>query len=493
MANDTKQFVSFYLGKEKYGIDIDLVQEIIRMPELTKAPLAPPYVEGLANLRGTILTVVNGRLRFGLERREFDDSSRVIIIDYGGRKLGFIVDRVSDVVTVSSGDIEKKETGQGEFVDAVAKTGDGELVLVVSTAKLFPRIQKKPGQGSRTVEKRVQDKAEEKEGERQLVSFRLGSEEYALDIMDVQEIVHLPESISQMPGAPMYCEGLATLRGRLLPLVRLGSLLGLDGEVLDDRCRVVVVNITTDIGRITAGFAVDGVSEVLRVSRECIEPVPSMLKSNGTGFISGICNLSSERLVKILDARRLFNESDYEVLFTEDTGEVSMDKHTDTGDEDDQYVTFMLAGEEYGAPIAQVQEIIRVPRIFAVPRAPEFVEGVVNIRGQVTPVVDLRKRFGLETSGRNESSRIIVVDIDSTRTGLVVDAVREVLKLSRRDVDQIPEIFLEADETGFLSGIGKVRKGERILILLDFMRLLSKKERDELRDLGSEADQGAGS
>jgi len=489
MANDVKQFVSFYLGKEKYGIDIDLVQEIIRMPELTRAPLAPPYMEGLANLRGTILTVVNGRLRFGLERGEFNDSSRVIVIDYDGRKLGFIVDRVSDVVTVSAENIEERKTVQGEFVDAVAKTDEGELVLVISVAKLFPRIQKKL---SRTAEKREQGKAEEKEGERQLVSFRVGSEEYAFDIMDVQEIVHLPESISRIPGAPYYCEGLATLRGRLLPLVRLGSLLGLERVGMDERCRVVVVNISTDSSRITAGFAVDGVSEVLRVSLSRIEPVPPLLLSNGTEYISGICNLSSERLVKILDARRMFNESDFEALFTESSRVESGDWRVDVGDEEDQYVTFVLAGEEYAAPLVQVQEIIRVPRIFTVPRAPEFVEGVVNVRGQVTPVVDLRNRFGLETAGKNESSRIIVVDIDNTRTGLVVDAVREVIKLSRRDVEQVPEIFLESDGAGCLSGIGKMRKRERILILLDLMQLLSKKEKDELRDIGSEADQSSG-
>ncbi|MGB9791878.1 MAG: chemotaxis protein CheW [Thermacetogeniaceae bacterium] len=487
MAGDTRQFVSFYLGREKYGIAIDLVQEIIRMTKLTRVPLSPPYVEGLANLRGTILTVVNGRLRLGLERKEYDDTTRIIVLDCGGRKLGVIVDRVSDVVTVSSEDIESRDSGDG-FVEAVAKGGGGELVLIVDAQKLFPSVQRRPHQGA---DWRGESKVEEGAGdseEKQFVSFRLGGEEYALDIMDVQEIVNLPEAISQMPGAPPYCEGLATLRGKLLPLIRLDSLLGLSRKGLDERCRVVVVNLSNGSGRLTAGFVVDGVSEVLRVSRDCIEPVPPMLKTEGVDFISEVCNLGGRRLVKILDARRMFDEADYQLLSAGVEAEEEAAKAGDGAGEEEQYITFVLGDEEFGAPIAQVQEIIRVPKIFAVPQAPDFVEGVVNIRGQVTPVVDLRKRFGLEAKGRNEASRIIVVDIDNTRTGLIVDVVREVLKLSRGDIEEVPEVFRETEGARYLSGIGKMQGGERILLLLDFMRLLSKRERDELKGLG-EADQ----
>lgn len=491
MAGGTRQFVSFYLGREKYGIAIDLVQEIIRMTRLTRVPLSPPYVEGLANLRGTILTVVNGRLRFGLERQEFDEATRIIVLDCGGRKLGFIVDRVSDVVTVSAEDIEEKESGGEGFIEGVAKAESGELVLLVEANKLFPSVQRMHSQAADWM---AQAKAEEGGGdseEKQFVSFRLGGEEYALDIMDVQEIVNLPEAISQMPGAPYYCEGLATLRGRLLPLIRLDSLLGLSSGGLDERCRVVVVNLSDGRGKLTAGFVVDGVSEVLRVSRDRIEPVPPLLRREGVDFISEVCNLGGRRLVKILDVRRMFDEADYQLLLTSGGSDDAARRGGEAAEEEEQYITFMLGEEEFGAPIAQVQEIIKVPKIFAVPQAPDFVEGVVNIRGQVIPVVDLRKRFGLGANGGSEASRIIVVDIDATRTGIIVDVVREVLKLSRGDIEEVPEVFQGTEGARYLSGIGKMQGGERILLLLDFMRLLSKRERDELRGLGSEADQSA--
>jgi purine-binding chemotaxis protein CheW len=492
MAGEMRQLVSFYLGKEKYGVDIDFVQEIIRMPVLTKAPLTPPHIEGLANLRGTILAVVNGRVRFGIERREFDEANRVIVLDYQGRKLGFIVDRVSDVVTVSEDNIEEKETGRGEFVEGVAKVNEGgSLVLIVNVEKLFPKVEEKAAAAatrwSFAAEER--EKTKEQEEESQLVSFRVGKEEFALDIADVQEIVHLPGEISQVPGAPYYCEGLASLRGKLLPIVRLGSILGTGEEEFDERARVVVVNIARGGKRLTAGLAVDGVSEVLRVPKKVIEPVPALLRTREAEFLAGVCNLDSRRLVHVLDAGKLFSDADYEALLYE-RGDEEEDKGIlDLRDEEEQYVTFQLDAQEYGAPISQVQEIIRVPQIFAVPRAPEFVDGVISIRGEIVPVVDLRKRFGLEERSLGETNRIIVVDLGDTRTGLVVDAVREVLGLSRRDIEEVPEVFTESGEADFLKGIGKARQGERILILLDLLRLLSREERDELKHFSSEVEQ----
>ncbi len=492
MSDETRQLVCFYLGKEKYGVNIDFVQEIIRMPVLMKAPLTPPHIEGLANLRGTILTVVNGRVRFGIERREFDESNRVIVLDYQGKRLGFIVDRVSDVVTVSEEDIEKKETGRGEFVEGVAKvTEEGSLVLIVNVEKLFPRVARKSAAAAshRTFAADDKGKTKEQEEESQLVSFRVGKEEFALEIVDVQEIVYLPEEISQVPGAPYYCEGLASLRGKLLPIIRLGSILGTGEEEFDERARVVVVNIVRGGRRLIAGLAVDGVSEVLRVPKRFIEPVPALLRAREAEFLAGICNIDSSRLVHVLDAGKLFNDADYEALLYEQ-GDEEEDKGTlDLRDEEEQYVTFQLDAQEYGAPISQVQEIIRVPQIFAVPRAPEFVDGVINIRGEIVPVVDLRKRFGLEERGLSEANRIIVVDLGNARTGLIVDAVREVLGLSRGDIEQVPEVFVESGKASFLSGIGKVHQGERILILLDLLRLLSREERDELKHFSSEVGQ----
>jgi purine-binding chemotaxis protein CheW len=146
-----------------------------------------------------------------------------------------------------------------------------------------------------------------------------------------------------------------------------------------------------------------------------------------------------------------------------------------------QVVVFRLAGGEFAAPIEQVQEIIRPGAITRVPRAPDWVEGVINLRGSLVPVVDLRRRLGLPTEVGGELTRIIVTDSQGSRTGLVVDGVREVLKVPEAAVEEVPEMLVrEVDTTGVA---GVVNLDRRLILVLDFAALLSAEERAALASL----------
>ncbi len=143
-----------------------------------------------------------------------------------------------------------------------------------------------------------------------------------------------------------------------------------------------------------------------------------------------------------------------------------------------QVVTFRIGEEEFGVNILQVQEIIRMLDITKVPKAPEFVEGVINLRGKVIPIIDLRKRFGLPFRERDKTTRIIVVELGATVVGFIVDAVSEVLRLPASTVEPPPPVVAGLDAE-YISGVGKL--DDRLLIMLDMNRLLS---RDEQRALG---------
>jgi purine-binding chemotaxis protein CheW len=142
-----------------------------------------------------------------------------------------------------------------------------------------------------------------------------------------------------------------------------------------------------------------------------------------------------------------------------------------------QLVTFRLGEEEYSLDILKVQEIIRHMELTRVPRTPEFVDGVINLRGKVIPVLDLRKRFGLAGSERTAETRIIVVDVDHITVGLKVDAVSEVLRLPSDRVDPPPSIVAGA-ESDYIKGVGKL--DGRLIILLDVSRILTRMQRDAL-------------
>ena len=138
-----------------------------------------------------------------------------------------------------------------------------------------------------------------------------------------------------------------------------------------------------------------------------------------------------------------------------------------------QLVVFDLADEGYGVDISSVREIIRMQEITKVPKAPDFVEGVINLRGRVIPVVDLRKRFGFTVTEWTKDTRIVVVDIGKQDIGVVVDAVTEVLRLAATSVEP-PSSVITTVDSEYLLGIAKLES--RLIILLDLEQALSTME-----------------
>ena len=142
-----------------------------------------------------------------------------------------------------------------------------------------------------------------------------------------------------------------------------------------------------------------------------------------------------------------------------------------------QLVSFNLGKEEFAVDILKIQEINRMVEITKVPKSPEFVEGVINLRGKVIPIIDLRKRFSLPKAESTRQTRIVVVDIDNKIVGLVVDAVSEVLRLPAKTVEPPPPIVAGIDSE-YISGVGKLE--DRLLILLELDKVLSKDEKKVL-------------
>jgi len=143
-------------------------------------------------------------------------------------------------------------------------------------------------------------------------------------------------------------------------------------------------------------------------------------------------------------------------------------------------VGFRVGTETFGVPIKCVHEIVRVPEITNVPDSPEFVEGVINLRGKIVSVVDLRKRFGETQIDPHKKNRVIVVESDNKLVGLIVDAASEVLRIPQADIEPPPSVLQNA-ESSYVTGVGKLHN--RLIILVDLQRVL---QRGELRKLNEE-------
>ncbi len=152
----------------------------------------------------------------------------------------------------------------------------------------------------------------------------------------------------------------------------------------------------------------------------------------------------------------------------------------DTTDLGGKYLTFQLAGEEYGLEILKVREIVKIMDITSVPQMPTYVKGVVNLRGMVIPVIDLRLQFGLPEAEYTDETCIIVVNVGGTEMGVVVDTVQEVLDITDDQIEPPPSVGSQVD-TKFILGMGKI--GERVKILLDIDCILGTEQMEEIEAL----------
>jgi purine-binding chemotaxis protein CheW len=484
----TQQFVTFLAGDEVFAADMSPVKEIIRVPEVVRVPMAPAALEGLANLRGKVLPIISLRRLFGFPEAAYDDSTRALVIDVG-QPLGFVVDRVASVVGVDAAQIEDvgsiRTTVNTEVLSSLLKdVGGHAMIMVLDFAKLIERefsqiaAISKSSSGSGSVAASTKTEEEQSSDELQLVSFDVDGQEYAIAIEEVQEIVQVPETVIHVPRSETHVLGVMTLRSRLLPLVNLRSMFGLPHRDLDEKSRIVVLTL----GGVSVGVVVDAVSEVLRVSKSGVDALPSLLARDGNlAEITAICRLDNgKRMVSIVTARNLFGNSVIKEALSavndiELEEDVQAKETNDNLDDDEQVVIFRLDKEEFGAPIASVQEIVRVPEaLIRVPKAPSFVEGVINLRGSVLPVIDLRQRLGLNQVERTDRQRIMVFLISDVRTGFIVDQVAEVLKIPKAAIEPSPQ--LSNDQSRLLSRMANLEKQKRMVQLIDPSHLMEKKE-----------------
>jgi len=484
----TQQYVVFLAGDEVFAADMVPVKEIIRVPDVVRVPLAPAALEGLANLRGKVLPIISLRRLFGFPEIAHDDSTRALVVDVG-QPLGFVVDRVSSVVGVDASHIEDvgsiRTTVNTEVLSGLLKdVGGHAMIMVLDFLKLIEKeftqiatLSKNTG-GASSQHVALEAEEEDNSDELQLVSFDVDGQEYAIAIEDVQEIVQVPEAVVHVPHSDSHVLGVMTLRSRLLPLVNLRSMFGMEHRDLDEKSRIVVLTL----GGVSVGVVVDAVSEVLRVAKTGVDPIPALLAREGNlAEITAICRLDNgKRLVSIVTARNLFGHSVIKealsaVNKTEEESDLVAAESDDNLDDDEQVVIFRLDKEEFGAPIASVQEIVRVPEaLVRVPQAPSFVEGVINLRGSVLPVIDLRLRLGLQQVERTDRQRSMVFLISDVRTGFIVDQVAEVLKIPKASIEASPQ--LSDQQSKLLSRMANLEKQKRMVQLIDPPHLMEKKE-----------------
>ena len=464
------QYTSFILKDQMYAIPVKWVREIIRLPKVTEVPLTPDYIKGISNLRGEVFPIIDLKKRLGIEG-DIPENAKTIVIRKDDDIFGIIVDRTSQVIDVGEKDIEKASTSN-EFIENVIRIDD-TIYMILEIDKFIEKNREIEGKEKQNRQQRgtLSEKKKEdivQENYVQLVTFEMGDEIYGFLIKDVQEIIRYREP-NEVPNMPDYVKGVIDLRNIILPVVDLRTMLDIPWIAPDEFTKVIVVQ--TEDAKI--GFIVDRIREVLRIGESKIKEPPSIIKARDRNEIKGIVKVENETIMLldpvVLIPQEVVGLSDTEVEDQSEEGVITQER---------QYVVFKLGDEHYGVDIEKVKEINRLTNITRVPRSPKFVEGVMNLRGEILPIIDLRKRFELEKAEINDFTRIIVIDINDKRTGFIVDYVEGVEKISDTYIDELTA-SLEIGETArFINKVA--RMDDKLILILNIEDVLSKKEEDQL-------------
>jgi purine-binding chemotaxis protein CheW len=305
-----------------------------------------------------------------------------------------------------------------------------------------------------------------------LISFLLDEKEYAININFVQEIIAVQEivegkvktiTITTVPKSPEYMKGVIDLRGHIIPIINLRKILGLEEkEGKKEEEKIVIIEIQD----IRFGILIDSVKEVLNIHKFDIEPVPQFAeKEEKIEFLEGVVKLK-DRLVLLFNLNKILKKEQFEEIKTEEKLPPAQQEEVDKI----QIISFFIGDEYYGLEIKYIQEIIIPPKITKVPNTPPFLKGIINLRGNIIPVIDVKEFLGLPKKVENAtSSRIIVTTINGDIAGLIIDAVHQVMKISKENIE--PSLYtLEEKKAEYITGIVKEKSG--ILILINFEKLI---------------------
>jgi purine-binding chemotaxis protein CheW len=431
-----------------------------------------------------------------------DDAARVIVFD-GDARVGFIVDRIDNLALVPAHRMEAGSAGAGgidpDILAGVVRGAEGEDTIKIFNPQRLLRHEfaKLSVAGGRGASRRsvaavaAEPAAVEARHLSSFVSFALGAQEYALPLDRVREIIPLPGHVVEIPRSETAVLGVVTLRDCLLPVVSLRALLGLpsDGQ-RSERGKVVVVSL----GHGAVGLVVDATRETLRVDPGLIDPAPTLLtRGAGDAEITSICRLDNgKRLVAVLSPDRLFRSELVRRVISEQAFENARPEQQTDGNAmaDEQFIIFRLGGQEYGMPIAAVEEIARAPgRITRLPKAPSFIDGMMNLRGIVVPIVDLRRRFDVASKEPGIAERVLVLAIGGGKTGFLIDSVSEILKIPTDAIRPAPE--LSAEQMRLIGRIANFDAQSRMILLVDPTQLLDQVEADMLKKFDRSPTQAA--
>jgi purine-binding chemotaxis protein CheW len=484
-SSEARGFLTIRVGERRYALRAEDVEEIVRVPAMTRVPQSPAALLGIANLRGSVLPVASLRGLLGMAEQSATSAARAVVLGLDSR-VAVAVDSVDALETMAQDRIHSSHVELGtiageQVTGSFQAASDGGAVKILDIKGLLDAAFAQRTSASRKPHQFAAPDALDAGVDavvkaQMLVTFEVAGQEFALDLEAVQEILPAPDARTAVPHAESLVLGVTSLRGTLLPLLSLRALLGFPlSAKVGAREKVVVMNVAGA----QVGLVADQARAIVAADPGLVDPLPPVLaaRTGGEARIKAIYRgEAGRRLIAILAPEQLFREEVMQRLSAQRDGHDTATARTEMHGDEAEFLVFRLGDDEFALPIDAVDEVAQVPtQITRVPKAPKFLEGVVNLRGAVLPVIDQRRRFEMPKADQIKGQRLIVVRTERHRAGLIVDSVSDVLHVAADSVEVAPDL---TDEVARLvRGVINLDQAGRIILVLDPSELLTRAER----------------
>ena len=466
-------FATFFLYSLEFAIDVGFVQDAIPQPDhIIPLPSSPEYISGIIDLRNKIVPIIDTRKRFRMSDSSKQGNGHIAIIRCKGRYIGLTFDQISEVIRVKR---ESMEALAPEFQKEKDLLGD--IVKLENGKRLLQVINPHSLFDYKDLPAHLLQSTEKKEGEKsiaarkQVVAFQVAEQIFGIPVKYVREILVTPE-ISQRILVEEYILGVISLRNELLSIIDLRRFLEEKSVDRSGDSRVLILQIDD----FSFGILVDSINEVVTYKKRDLQPMPSWSGNKHAGGFRGVLERSAYSLV-LLDVQSLFAKaikrlSEHVHLHGADSS-TSAKHGKGEGEQENPPVTFITfqLDEVYGVEITHLREIVRYEdNIRYLPGQVDYIQGILNLRSEVIPVINMRNYFKKPSPDKKESL-IMIFTHEEKQIGILIDRLLEIRTLSITKEDNIPHLIARQQTRHCHDLVERVikiedRKGKHIPVMI---------------------------
>jgi len=445
-------------GAESYGISTEDINQISRVPSLMPLPLRPYGTRGLCGISGNIVSMLDLNILLDLPEVDLEaNKSRLISLNNTYASSALLVNEIYNTVNINEKNIEYLDK-QDDAVIAIYKYKDS-LVQIISLDILIAKINKVSIEAKEVNNGKVKVVNNKEEDSTRFLVFSMANEKFALNIDFLREIILSDVNYTDIIGSPDELLGLITLREELVAVLDLRSYYGFDNK-MDDKNRILIASYNGE----TIGLLVD---EIIDIKNVLIKDIDYMNDDFDQNKISGVIH-DEGSLVSF------FDKDVVETIFSENKAYIdSRNKDTAEAEEESEeensaeVIVFKLASKEYSFDVDFVAEIIDIVPATNVAYTDDSIDGVINIRGQIVPIVSLFNKLSIDEFV-DENSKIIICNINNYKVGFVVDSISDIITVKSDE--------LKEQNDGLFTHVLHLDDGKRLVLYMDIQNIISNKD-----------------